>query len=95
MGVLNSSKMQCVSYFQFTFLYVCKIFSSGAKGGIKIDPKQYSEHDLEKIIRSYALELCKTNFIGPGIDVPAPDMGSSGREMSWYIIGSDGVLQYG
>ena len=55
----------------------------GAKGGIKISPKAYNAHDMEKIVRSYALELCKFNFIGPGLDVPAPDMGSSGREMAW------------
>ncbi len=55
----------------------------GAKGGIAINPKNYSVNELERISRRYISELIKD--IGPSVDIPAPDMGTSAREMAWMM----------
>jgi glutamate dehydrogenase/leucine dehydrogenase len=64
--------------------YKCAVVDipyGGGKGGIVIDPKEYSADELERITRSFATEL--RPLIGPDRDVPAPDVNTGQREMNW------------
>lgn len=55
----------------------------GAKGGVKVDPKQLSEGELERLTRRYAFELIP--IIGPEKDIPAPDVNTNPRTMAWFM----------
>lgn len=55
----------------------------GAKGGVAIDPRSYSEAELERVTRRYTSEIMPV--IGPERDIMAPDMGTSERTMAWVM----------
>ncbi|WP_062380532.1 Glu/Leu/Phe/Val family dehydrogenase [Demequina pelophila] len=55
----------------------------GAKGGVAIDPRAHSHAELERVTRRYTSEILP--IIGPEMDIPAPDFGTSEREMAWIM----------
>ena len=66
--------------------YKCAIINvpfGGSKGGLKINTADWEKRELEKITRRFAQELIKRDLISPSMNVPAPDIGSSSREMAW------------
>lgn len=62
-------------------LAVVEVPYGGAKGGLKMDPAKFSKSETERLMRRYTIELTKYNFIGPGIDVPGPDVGAT----TWHM----------
>ena len=55
----------------------------GAKGGVTIDPRQYSQAELERVTRRYTSEILP--LIGPMQDIPAPDIGTDEQTMAWMM----------
>ena len=66
--------------------YKCALVEApfgGSKGGLVINPRDYNDEEMELITRRFAYELIKRDLINPSQNVPAPDMGTSEREMAW------------
>ncbi|MBI3451079.1 MAG: Glu/Leu/Phe/Val dehydrogenase [Acidobacteria bacterium] len=70
---------------------VVNIPFGGAKGGVSMDPREFTRGELERITRRFTYSL--QNFIGPERDIPAPDVNTNSQTMSWmmdtYIMGCD------
>ena len=63
----------------------------GGKGGITIDPKQYSEAELERVARAYACAI--EPLIGEKVDIPAPDVNTNGKIMSWMLDEYESIVK--
>ena len=55
----------------------------GGKGGITVDPRELSQGELERLSRGYIRKIA--SFIGPEIDIPAPDVNTNGQIMAWMV----------
>jgi glutamate dehydrogenase (NAD(P)+) len=64
-------------------LAIADVPFGGAKGGVKVNPRELSKGELERVTRRYTMELIKKGFIGAAVDCLGPDMGTDEQVMTW------------
>jgi glutamate dehydrogenase/glutamate dehydrogenase (NAD(P)+) len=80
---VNLEEIKTLAFLMTLKCAVVNLPYGGAKGGVMIEPKRFSEAELEKVSRGYIRETY--NFIGPRIDIPAPDVNTDSRIMAWML----------
>ena len=80
---VNLEDVKTLAFLMTLKCAVIDIPYGGAKGGVMVDPKKFSRQELERISRGYIREI--SNFIGPEIDIPAPDVNTDSGIMAWML----------
>lgn len=80
---VNADEVMALAAWMSFKCAVANLPYGGAKGGIKCDPRSLSVGELERLSRAYAVSM--KDVFGVNRDIPAPDMGTSGREMAWIL----------
>lgn len=78
---VNRDHVEALGFWMTFKCAVVKIPFGGAKGGICVDPKMLSNRELERLSKAYIDAMA--DFIGPDIDIPAPDLGTDEKVMGW------------
>ena len=88
---VNLDEVKALSIWMTIKCCVAGIPYGGGKGGITVDPRDYSEAELERISRAYAEAI--SPLIGEKIDIPAPDVNTNGKIMSWMVDAYENVVK--
>ncbi|MBL7919572.1 MAG: Glu/Leu/Phe/Val dehydrogenase [Bacteroidia bacterium] len=80
---VNADEVMALAAWMSFKCAVANLPYGGAKGGIKCEPRTMSVGELERLSRAYAAAM--KDVFGVNKDIPAPDMGTSGREMAWIL----------
>lgn len=92
---VSSSEVQALAFLMTFKCALVDVPFGGSKGAVRINPYTTSPALLERVTRRYTAELYWKNCIGPGINVPAPDMGTGEREMAWISDTYDALARGG
>ena len=74
---INLQEVEALASLMTFKLAIADVPFGGAKGGIKINPRELSQNELERVTRRYTMELIKKGFIGAAVDCLGPDMGTN------------------
>lgn len=80
---VDMSEVKALAFWMSMKNAIIDVPFGGGKGGIKVNPKEFSEDELERLTREFTRKLFPV--IGSSLDVPAPDVNTNGKIMSWIV----------